>query len=65
MFRDVKPVRALGISFDMPVLHSVNGWAVALSVAAMFGVFYLRIGLLQILLACAGTGVLLHLAGLV
>jgi chromate transporter len=65
MFRDVKPVRALGISFDMPVLHSVNGWAVALSVAAMLGVFYLRIGLLQILLACAGMGVLLHLAGLV
>ncbi len=65
MFREVKPVRALGLSFDMPVLHSVNGWAVALSVAALIGVFYLRIGLLQILLACAGMGVLLHIAGLV
>lgn len=65
MFREVKPVRALRLSFDMPVLHSVNGWAVALSVAALIGVFYLRIGLLQILLACAGMGVLLHIAGLV
>jgi chromate transporter len=65
MFREVKPVRTLGLSFDMPVLQSVNGWAVALSVAALLGVFYLRIGLLQILLACAGAGVLLHIAGLV
>ncbi|QND73691.1 chromate efflux transporter [Tardiphaga robiniae] len=65
MFREVKPVRTLGLSFDMPVLHSVSGWAVALSVAALLGVFYLRIGLLQILLACASAGVLLHIAGLV
>jgi chromate transporter len=65
MFREVKPVRTLGLSFDMPVLQSVNGWAVALSVAALLGVFYLRIGLLQILLACAGAGVLLHIVGLV
>jgi chromate transporter len=65
MFREVRPFRVLGVGFDAPVLTSVNGWAVVLSVAAVIAVVRFKAGMLQTLAACAGIGVFLYLAGLI
>jgi chromate transporter len=64
MFREVRPLHLLGgVGFDVPVLASVNGWAVILSAAAVIAVFRFKLGMLPTLLACSSGGVLLHLAG--
>ncbi len=63
VFRDVTPVRAYGLSFDMPVLGSVNSWALVLSVAAIIAIFRFKVGMITTLLACSAVGVVLHLAG--
>src|SRR5207302_1939074 len=39
VFREVRPVRGYGMSFDMPLIGSVDPWALALSVAAMIAIF--------------------------
>jgi chromate transporter len=63
IFRDVAPVHAYGLSFDMPVLASVNFWALALSVAAIIAIFRFKVGMITTLLACSAVGVVLHVAG--
>jgi chromate transporter len=63
VFRNVTPVRAYGLSFDMPVLGSVDLWALALSVAAIIAIFRFKVGMITTLLACSAVGVVLHLAG--
>jgi chromate transporter len=63
VFRDVTPVHAYGLSFDMPVLASVNLWALALCVAAIIAIFRFKVGMITTLLACSVAGVVLHLAG--
>ncbi|MET0719745.1 MAG: chromate transporter, partial [Tardiphaga sp.] len=66
MFREVRPWHLFGaIGFDAPVPASINGWATLLSAAAMIAVFGFRIGMLAVLAACAGAGMLLHLGGLI
>jgi len=64
LFREVKPVQGYGVSFDMPVLTSVDPWALALSAAAMIAIFRFKVGMITTLLACSAAGILLHLAGL-
>jgi len=64
-FRDTVPVGAWGLGFDMPVLSSLNPWALALSLAAMIAIFRFKIGAMQILAACSVAGILLYLAGAV
>jgi chromate transporter len=64
MFREVTPVRGHGLSFDAPVLASVDPWALTLSVAALIAIFLLRIGMLWTLAACSAAGILLHLVGI-
>jgi chromate transporter len=63
IFRDVAPVRAFALSFDMPVLASVDPWALALSIAAIIAIFRFKVGMITTLLACSAVGVALHLAG--
>jgi chromate transporter len=65
IFREVQPVRAYGFAFEAPVLASVNGWALALSVAAAVAIFRLKAGMLATLAACSAAGVALYLAGAV
>jgi chromate transporter len=43
--------------FDVPVLASLDPWALALSVAAMVAIFRLGAGVITTLLACAGAAV--------
>ena len=46
VFREVSPVRGYGFSFDMPVLASVDPWALALSVAAIIAIFHFKVGMI-------------------
>src|SRR5437764_4840194 len=64
-FRDTVPVGGYGIGLDMPVLLSLNPWALALSLAAIVAIFRFKTGTIQTLAACSAAGVALYLAGLV
>jgi chromate transporter len=64
-FRHTVPVRGFGLGFDMPVLASLNPWALALSIAAMVAIFRFRAGTIQVLAGCSGAGVILYLLGIV
>jgi chromate transporter len=63
VFREVRPLRAYGIGFDAPVLSSVDPWALALALAAGVAIFRFKIGMIPVLAACSGVGILLYLAG--
>ena len=62
-FHETQRVRAAGLSFDAPVLDSLDPWAVALSAAAMLAIFRFKAGMIQTLLACSVVGIVLHLLG--
>jgi chromate transporter len=49
----------------MPVLASVEPWALALSIAAMVAIFRFKVGMITTLLVCSAVGIGLHFAGLV
>ena len=63
VFRATVPVRAFPFAFDAPVLASVDGWALALSIAAAIAIFRFKVGMIQTLAACCAAGIVLHLAG--
>jgi len=52
------------IGLDVPVLASVDGWALLLAVAAGLALFRLGAGVITTLLACAAAGLVLQVAGL-
>jgi len=62
-FHEVRQLRGFGLSFDMPVLSSVDPWALLLSAAAVVAIFRFKAGMIQTLLACSLAGILLYLAG--
>src|SRR5438067_7588000 len=65
VFRETAPLRWHGLGFDMPVLASINPWALILSLAAIVAIFRFKAGTIQTLAACSAAGILLYLAGLV
>jgi chromate transporter len=65
IFAEVRPFAAGPIRFDLPVLASLNPWALLLALAALVAVFRLRVGMIPTLAACSAAGVLLHLTGVV
>src|SRR5215469_2241238 len=65
VFRTTVPVRAFALSFDAPVLSSVDPSALALSLAAAIAIFRFKIGMIPTLAACCAAGVVLHLVGAV
>ena len=65
IFTETRPFATGPVRFDVPVLASLNPWALALASAAMLAVFRLKVGMIQTLAVCAAAGVALHLAGLV
>lgn len=65
VFAETKPFAAGPVRFDVPVLSSLNPWALALAAAAVLAVFRFKVRMVQTLAACAAVGVALHLAGLV
>ena len=65
IFRQTVPVRAFPLSFDAPVLTSVDGWALALALAAAIAIFRFKVGMIPTLAACCLAGVVLYVAGAV
>ena len=63
VFREVWPVRGFGMSFDAPVLASINPWAAILALAAAAAIFYFKAGMVWTLAACSLAGVALYAAG--
>jgi chromate transporter len=65
LFAEVSEFTGYGMELDLPVLETLDPAAAALTLAALFAVFRLRLGLLTVLAASAAAGILLHLLGLV
>jgi chromate transporter len=63
VFRETWPVRASGLSFDAPVLASVDWWALLLAVAAVLATFRFKAGMIRTLAACSVAGVVLYMVG--
>jgi chromate transporter len=64
IFREVTPVRSYGLSFDAPVLASIDIWALVLCCVAIVAIFRFKIGMLWTLALCSALGVGIHLVGL-
>lgn len=64
IFRDVTPFRAGPLSFDLPVLGSLNPWALVLSAGAIFAMFRLGAGMVQTLAVTSAVGIALYLLGI-
>jgi len=65
IFREVIPFAAGPVRFDMPIVASVDLWALALSAAAAIAIFRFNAGVLVTLATTSAVGVALHLAGLI
>jgi chromate transporter len=65
LFRATNPVRSFGLSFDMPVLTSIDIVAFVLSAAAATAIFRLNIGMLWVLAGSCAAGVALRLTGMI
>jgi chromate transporter len=63
VFRTTVVVGEYGLSFDAPVLSSVDLWSLALSVAAASAIFRFRVGILQTLAGSCLAGMGLFLLG--
>jgi chromate transporter len=59
-FREARPVRLLALSFDAPIVASLDGWALAFSAAAMIAMFRFKTGMIRTLLAFSAAGLVLH-----
>ena len=64
-FAEVRPLRAMGIDMDIPVVASANFWGIVLSLVAMALVFAFRAGMLTTLAASAAAGLGLHAVGFI
>ena len=65
LFRQTSPVRGFGLSFDAPVLSSIDLPALLLSIAAATAIFRFNVGMLVVLVTSCIAGVLLRLAGVI
>src|SRR5229473_1245968 len=65
VFRETSPVRSFGLSFDMPVLASIDIAALVLAIAAATAIFRFNMGMLTVLGGSCAAGVLLRLAGVI
>lgn len=65
IFRTIRPFAAGPVHFDLPVVASVDPWALVISVAAMVAMFRFKAGIFTTLGVAAAAGVALWLAGVV
>jgi chromate transporter len=63
LFRRTIPVRSFGLSFDAPVVTSVDIPAFVLTVAAAVAIVRFKLGMLTVLAGACAAGVVLSLAG--
>jgi chromate transporter len=65
VFREATPVHSFGLSFEMPVLSSVDPYALILAIAAALAIFRFNVGMLYVLAGSCIAGLLLGFAGLI
>jgi len=65
IFRQTAPARAFGLVVDLPILSSVDFYALLLALGAVLAIFRIKAGAPQTLAACALAGAALHLIGAV
>jgi chromate transporter len=65
LFRKTFPVHGLGLSFDAPVLSSLDVPAFVLSITAATAIFRFNVGMLVVLAASCLAGVLMRLTGVI
>jgi chromate transporter len=65
VFRETSAVRRFGLSFDMPVLSSIDVVALVLAVAAATAVFRYNMGMLTVLAGSCVAGVAMRLSGMI
>jgi chromate transporter len=65
IFREVQPLETGVFRFDMPVLASVDLWALLISVVSIVAMFRLKIGIFTTLGAASAAGIALYFAGVV
>ena len=63
VFGAVRRVEGYGFSFDMPILASVNLYALLLSIAALVAMFRFNVSMVPLLAACSAAGVALYASG--
>ena len=63
IFREVRQVTAGPVTIDTPVLASVDPVMLVLTLAAAVAVFRFKVGMIRVLLACAGAGLVWSLIG--
>ena len=64
VFRTVRPLRVGLIRFDMPVISSVDAWALLLSLGAVIAVVRFKMGAITTLATTSAIGIALYLAGM-
>jgi chromate transporter len=65
VFRQTIPVRSFGLSFDMPVLSSVDLPALVLAIAAATAIFRFNLGMLWVLGGSCAAGVAMRVLGMI
>jgi chromate transporter len=65
LFRDTVPVRSFGLSFDAPVIDSVDLPALALAIGAAIAIVRFKLGMLTVLAAACAAGIAFRLTGLI
>jgi len=65
VFRVVTPVRSFGLSFDAPVLSSIDWPAAILAALAATAIFRFKAGMLTVLAGCSLAGIILQFTGLI
>ena len=63
IFRKTVALEGYGLSFDAPLLASVDFWSLVLSVVAAIAIFRLRVGMLPTLAGSCAAGIGLFLLG--
>jgi chromate transporter len=61
LFRSTVAVHGFGMSFEAPVLASVDPWALGLAFVAAVALFQLKLGVVRTLALCSGLSILLYL----
>ncbi len=63
LFREVRELRWAGrLTLDVPVLSTVNVASLVLTAAAIVAMFRFKVGMIPVLAACSGAGLLYYLA---
>jgi chromate transporter len=65
LFRQTFPVHGFGLSFDAPVLASIDLPALVLSIAAATAIFRFKVGMLVVLAASCTMGIVLRFTGII